>query len=243
MACGGRFLCCSAWEGEQGSLALRPDRRKTRGAAAVESGNANLEIFSAVGGTWFLPYQTDSLPAQTPAPAIVNLSSQSKGLSCGINPNGHPYGFTGFVKERDRPQALAVVGQAYIVHSSKTAGDFVGFNYAQGMNSSQSTTLGIAISGYGFDAGYNSAGTHSSTARASEGFPTQHENSLFRTYFSTAQFRGICYGPSGDTNIPFQHQHGQCPHNFSQHGETFYVHKCFWLIHDTGWSGGGKAPT
>lgn len=207
-------------------------------AAAVESGNANLEIFSAVGGTWFLPYQTNPLPAQTPAPAIVNLSSQSKGLSCGINPNGRPYSFTGFTKEHNRPQALAIVGQAYIVHSSQTAGDYVKFSYAEGMSSSQTTSLGVALSGYGFDAGYNSAGTHSSTERGADGFPTQHENTLYRTFFSTAQFRGICYGPAGDSNIPYQHQHGQCPHHFSQNGATFWVHKCFWLIHDTGWAGG-----
>jgi hypothetical protein len=62
---------------------------------------------------------------------IANLSSNSKEPSCGIDPNGQPYGFTGFAKERDRSQALAVVGQACIVHSSNTAGDVVKFNCAQ----------------------------------------------------------------------------------------------------------------
>jgi hypothetical protein len=212
-------------------------------AAAVDSGNANLEVFSPAGGFWFLPYQTDSLPARAPAPAIVDLSSKSKKPSCGINPDGRPYGFTGFVKERKRPQALAVVGQAYIVHSrtGKTDGDTVDFNYAQGSNSSQSTSLGIAISGYGFDAGYNSAGTHSSSARASEGFPAESKNSLFRTFFSTGQFRGICYGPPRDSNIPYQKQHGQCPHKYKDVGGVWHwVHKCIWMIHDTGWAGGEK---
>jgi len=235
-------LLATATTSQTGSYMLQVPVAQLK-AAAVDSGNANLEVFSPLGGFWFLPYQTDSLPAHAPAPAIVNLSSKSKKPSCGINPDHHAYSFTGFVKERKRPQALAVVGQAYIVHSKtgKTAGDTVDFNYAQGSNSSQSTSLGIAISGYGFDAGYSSAGTHSSSAHASEGFPTESKNSWFRTFFSTGQFRGICYGPPRDNKIPYKKQHGQCPHTIKdKQVVTHWVHKCIWIIHDTGWAGGEK---
>ena len=91
-------------------------------AAAVESGDANLEIFSAAGGIWFLSYQTGSLPAQPSAPATVNLSP-ALGVNCGKNGSGQPYGFSGFSKLRQRNPAWAIVGQGYIAPSKKTLGD------------------------------------------------------------------------------------------------------------------------
>jgi hypothetical protein len=70
-------------------------------AAAVSSGYANLEVFSAVGGFFFLPYQTGLLPAHPASPVTVNLS-QKKGLSCGVDPDGQLYNFTGFFLEYKR---------------------------------------------------------------------------------------------------------------------------------------------
>lgn len=118
------------------------------------------------------------------------------------------------MKQRERQPAWAVVGQGYIVKSRKTTGDLVNFDYTEGSSRSQSTALGIGISGYGFDAGFNAAGTHSSTASDSEGFPSERQNAWFRTLFSTGQFRGLCYGPPRDSHIPHEKQHGQCPSTF-----------------------------
>ncbi|HUC59385.1 MAG TPA: hypothetical protein VMA95_18425 [Streptosporangiaceae bacterium] len=64
-------------------------------AAAVESGYANLEVFSALGGIWFLSYPTSTLPAKPSPPTTVNLSEKSK-LPCGPDPSHRPYAFTGF---------------------------------------------------------------------------------------------------------------------------------------------------
>ena len=59
-----------------GGYTLRVPAARLR-AAAVESGYANLEIFSPVG-MWFLPYQTGSLPARPPAPVTVTWSAASR---------------------------------------------------------------------------------------------------------------------------------------------------------------------
>jgi hypothetical protein len=206
-------------------------------AAAVSSGYANLEVFSAIGGFFFFPYQTGSLPVHPASPVTVNLS-QKKGLSCGVDPDGQLYNFTGFFLEYKRAPAYAIVGQGYIVKSSKTRGDKVSFSYTEGSNHSQSTSLGVAISGYGVDAGYNAEGAHSSTAHRSASFPSRGGNALFETQFNTGQYRGICYGPENDNNIPFQKQHGKCPHTIKMHGIKYWVHKCFWMVHSRGWFGG-----
>lgn len=231
-------LLATATTSKAGRYMLRVPAAQLK-AAAVESGYANLEIFSAVGGFWFFSYQTGSLPTRPSAPVTVNLGGKKKRPSCGLNPRHRPYSFTGFKLERHRPRAWAVVGQGYIIHQKKTAGDSVSFKYTKGLSQSQTSALGLGISGYGFDAGYNTAGTHTSTASRSEGYATQTKSTLFRTEFNTGQFRGICYGPANDSNIPYQHQKGQCPHSFKGgFGVTFYVHKCFWLIKSTGWAGG-----
>jgi hypothetical protein len=228
-------LLATATTDKAGEYTLRVPAARLK-AAAVESGYANLEVFSPAG-IWFLPYQTGALPARPSAPATVNLGRQSQ-PSCGINPNGHPYNFTSFMLERQTAPAWAVVGQGYILRQKRTAGDFVSFNYAEGSNHTQASDLGLGISGYGFNAGYDSAGSSTSTATRGEGFPNAHRNAWFRTEFSTGLFRGICYGPPNDSNIPYVHQHGACPRKFVSHGVVFYVHKCFWMVKSTGWFGG-----
>jgi hypothetical protein len=206
-------------------------------AAAVSSGYANLEVFSPVGGLWFMPYQTGSLPARPSTPVTVDLGG-SEALPCGTDSDGQPYTFTGFSLQRQRGPAWAVVGQGYIARTRRTAGDNMSFEYNQGASQSQSSALGVGISGYGIDAGYNSAGTHSSTATASEDYPSEASNAWFRTEFSTGQFRGECYGPLNDSKVPHERQHGQCPRKYTVDGYMYYVHKCLWLIHSTGWFGG-----
>ncbi len=204
-------------------------------AAAVESGYANLEIFSAVGGIWFLSYQTGSLSARPSAPATVNLTAKTK-LPCGLNGQHRPYSFKGWNLLRERNPAWAVVGQGYIVKSKKTTGDAMQFNYTQAVTATQSSALGVGLSGYGFDAGYNVSGSTVSTAGSGQGFPNETQNTWFRTKFSVGQYRGLCY--SSDSSTPHQKQHGSCPKTFmDQQGRTEYVHKCLWLVKSTGWFG------
>jgi hypothetical protein len=212
-------------------------------AAAVESGYANLEIFSATGGFWFFSYQTDTLPARPSAPVTADLSGAKKPPSCGLTPLHRPYFFTGFNLQRKRPRTWAVVGQGYIIHQGKrTAGNTVTFVYTEGSSHSQTSSLGVGISGLGFDAGYTGSGTHTSTAARSETYAPASGSTWFRTQFFTGQFRGICYGPAHDSNIPYQHQKGQCPHTITDlQGAVHFVHKCFWLIKSIGWAGGQSA--
>lgn len=197
--------------------------------AAVESGYANLEIFGATSGFWFFSYQTSSLPARSPAPATVNLGGKKKPPSCGLTPAHRPYFFTGFKLQRKRPRAWAVVGQGYIIHQGKrTAGNTVTFEYTEGASHTQTSSLGVGISGFGFDAGYTASGTHTSTAARSETYPPANGSTWFRTQFFTGQFRGICYGPANDSNIPYQPQKGTCPHTITdQQGAVHFVRKCF----------------
>ena len=232
-------LLATATTSSAGRYMLKVPAAKLK-AAAVESGYANLEIFSAVGGIWFLPYQTGSLPARPSAPVTVNLGSR-KGLLCGTDPEGQAYGFTGFTLERARNPAWAVVGQGYIVKSKRTAGDFVQFEYDETISHTQASALGVGLSGYGFDAGYNGSGSNESTATASEGYPNQAKSTWFRTMFSVGQYRGECIGPQSDSGIPFQKQHGRCPRKFTNDlGMVFYVHKCFWIVKSTGWFSGAS---
>ena len=200
-------------------------------AAAVESGYANLEIDSP-SGIRFLSYQTTTLPAHSSAPVTVNLSAKKSKWSCGYNSNGAAYGFTGFAFQRPRAKAWAVVGQGYVA-GKKTAGDWVKFKYDSGANHTQASALGVGISGYGFDGGYNGAGSHTSDATRTETFAKGDRNSWFRTEFKTGQFRGECIG-TPYTKVPRVHQNGQCP----KKSGVSYVHKCIWMIQSTGWFGG-----
>jgi hypothetical protein len=205
-------------------------------AAAVSSGYANLEIVSAGGGFWFFPYQTDSLPAQPAAPVTVNLSG-GKGPICGFGPHGQTLVFTGFFKQRQRPNAPATVGQGYI-GASQTRGDYMVFNYNQTTSHTQTSTLGVGISGYGFDAGYSKSGTTVETADESEGFPSQSRNTWFQTNFNVGQGRGLCHVEVGDT-VKHKKQKGQCPSTTQFANRTVDVYKCIWMLRSTGWFGGG----
>lgn len=228
-------LLATASTNSAGGYTLRVPAARLK-AAAVESGYANLEIFSSAAGMWFLPYQTGSRPS---SPATVNLGGKKGPPSCGLTPQHREYNFTGFHLERHRANAWAVVGQGYIVRKGKSGGDYVQFKYTEGSSHSQASTLGVGVSGYGVEAGYQHDGHNSSTAHRAAGFPNAHGSGWFRTLFSTGQFRGICYGPARDSNIPYQKQHGKCPHTITdKQGALHYVHKCFWLIRSTGWFGG-----
>ena len=201
-------------------------------AVAVDTGYANLEIQTAVG-FWFFPYQTDPPPGQSPGPVTVNLG-QSK-WACGYDSRGRPYGFSGFRLERPRAPAWAVVGQGYIVKQQHTKGDWLKYLYGQGASHTQASALGVGISGYGFDAGYTSAGAHMSSATQAVLFGKWHANSWFETEFNTGQYRGVCYGLPYQ-KVPHLRQHGRCPKRF----HSSYVHKCIWMIHSRGWFGGSN---
>ena len=231
-------LLVTATTNDAGKYILRVPATALR-AAAVSSGYANLEIASAGGGFWFFPYQTGSLPTQPVAPVTVNLSAD-KGPVCGSKgPKGQQLFFTGFFKERQRRPAPATVGQGYI-GAVKTRGDSVQFNYNQTSTHTQASTLGVGISGYGFDAGYSTTGTTVSTADQSQDFAAQSRNTWFQTYFSVAQYRGICF-VSPDETIKHKKQHGQCPAKTKDAtGDTVDVYKCIWLVGSTGWDGGGN---
>jgi hypothetical protein len=206
-------------------------------AASVESGYANLEIYSPEGGLWFFPYQTGGLPAQAAAPVTVNLGSKTSKPSCGKAPAGQEYGLTSFTKLNNGKPAWAIVGQGYIVKAKQTGGDTVAFEYTQGSSHSQGTTLGLGISGYGLFAGYKTGGTDVSTAHRTAGFPTKFGNSLFRTEFSTATYRAECVGLVKDRKTVFQEQKNYCPRTITEPktGYKVDVHKCFWEVRSTGW--------
>lgn len=205
-------------------------------AAAVESGYANLEISSAVGGFWFFPYQTGSLPARPAAPVTVNLSSKSKKPLCGGPVDGFQLFNTGFVKQRERKPAWAVVGQGYIASQRNTRGDTVAFSYVQSMSATQTSTLGIGISGYGINAGYNTSGSNVSTATEGVDYPTEPKSSWFRTEFSVGQFRSLCVFSPG-VSVPRKKQDGKCPLTHQENANTVEVYKCLWLVKSTGWFG------
>lgn len=204
-------------------------------AAAVEAGYANLEIFSAASGFWFMSYQTGSLAPE--APATVNLSGKSS-TNCGLL-KGRPYNFTGLKFQHAKKTAWAIVGQGYILPQKKTAGDTLSFVYTKGANHEQATSLGVGISGAGFDTGYTTEGENASTVKQSETYGAAHTSTWFRTKFNVGQFRGLCFGPENDSNVPRKPQNGNCPRSFTnaQHA-IFYVHKCIWEVKSTGWFGG-----
>jgi hypothetical protein len=129
-------LLATATTNNAGEYTLRVPAATLK-AAAVESGYANLEIYSSAGGIWFMPYQTAALPARPSAPVTVNLTSKSS-QSCGVDPLGQLYNFTGFKFEKKEKPTWAVVGQGYIVQQKHTAGDWVNFRYTQALSSASS---------------------------------------------------------------------------------------------------------
>jgi hypothetical protein len=208
-------------------------------AAGVEGGYANLEIVSSAGDLWFLPYKTSTLPARPSAPVTVNLDAPRRKLLCGKNANGQAYAVSSWVKLRQREPAPAVVGQGYIVHGKGMAGDYMTFEYNKTTTMNQTSTLGIGVSGLGFDAGYSHSGTNITTATGTEDYRHTTENSWFRTNFNVGQFRAECYGYLGEHNVHHQKQKGQCPRTFTnQHGVKLPVHKCLWQVKSTGWDAG-----
>jgi hypothetical protein len=205
-------------------------------AAAVTTGYVNLEIDSA-DGIWFLTYRASSnLNSGGPSgPVTVNLGGRrSNGVNCGHYPNSTPYTFQGFVFQRRRAPAWAVVGQGYILKQRNTRGDTVSFRYTQGSSHSQDSSLGIGISGKGFNAGYTTAGSHVSTVVSAEGYAAEHRGAWFRTEFNTGQYRGVCTGLRG-TDVHRVKQKN-CPRTFGPLHAP--VHKCLWMIHPRGWFGG-----
>jgi hypothetical protein len=225
-----RTLLATATSSSAGRYTLQVPRAKLTAATAA-TGYANLEMDTAAG-IWFFSYQASQAAGPSPAPVTVNLRENTK-LNCGHYPDGTPYTFLGFSLEHTRAPAWAIVGQGYILKSRHTNGDWVNFKYTEGSSQSQDSALGVGLSGYGFDAGYTSAGTSQSTATRAEGYAREVGSSWFRTQFKTGQYRGMCAGSPG-TNVHRVHQHGQCPRKVGQDP----VHKCLWLIHSRGWFGG-----
>jgi hypothetical protein len=112
------------------------------------------------------------------------------------------------------------------------------FEYDETGTKSQTSSLGLGLSAFGIDAGYNTSGTNTSTATAGQGYPKEHASTWFRTLFNTALFRGMCIGHPGDNTVPHQKQHGYCPRRYaSLPGLVSYVHQCFWMVRSTGWFG------
>jgi hypothetical protein len=239
-----RTLLATATTNSAGEYTLRVPVA-TLQAAAVDSGYANLEIDSPVGGFWFFPYQTSSLPADPPAPATVNLTSNAS-VNCGNDQHGQPYGFFGWTLVAHKHPANAVVGQGYIVPGTRTAGDWVKFDYNQASSHTQASSLGVGLSGYGLSAGYSTSGSKKSTAKRGESWPHEHENAWFLTEFRVDQYRGLCYEVAANTKTPRARQHPAkaCPAKWLPPGEVnvpgnyHYVHKCFWLVASPGWFGG-----
>lgn len=112
------------------------------------------------------------------------------------------------------------------------------FEYDQGRSHTQASGLGVGLSGYGIDAGYNAQGTNVSSATRSEGYANEYGSSWFRTLFRVGQYRGECYAPNGATHITHLKQHGYCPLKFYGVGGPYKVHKCFWAVASRGWFGG-----
>jgi len=232
-------LLATATTSTAGKYMLRAPMASLK-AAAVESGYANLEILSAAGGSWFFSYQAGALPAQSSAPVTVDLSAH-RHPRCGKNKDGEYYAVSKDVKLRQPKPAPATVGQGYI-GPVKTAGDRIDFEYDQTGTESQTSSLGLGISGYGVDAGYSGDGTSTSTSKGAVGFPTQVKNSLFRTEFNVGEFRAECYGFVSE-KVPHIKQHGYCPRKFkNQEGVKEPVYKCLWMVKSTGWDAGAQAP-
>jgi len=160
-------------------------------------------------------------------------------VKCGVDDLNRPLTFTGFAKLKQKNPAWAIVGQGYVAQEGrKTKGDKMNFSYAETATMSQTSTLGLGVSGYGIDAGYNHQGTSDSTATDGQGYPKQTTSTWFRTEFNTALFRGMCVGRNGDTTIHHQKQHGYCPRTYKlMPGFVDYVRKCFWMVKSTGWFG------
>jgi hypothetical protein len=230
-----RKLLATATTNSSGHYELQVPQARLANAA-VTTGYVNLEIDSA-DGISFLTYQASSDP-QSGGPsglATVNLGGRrSSAINCGHYPNGTAYTFQGFQFQRNRAPAWAVVGQGYIIKQRNTRNDTVSFNYTKGSSHSQNSALGIGVSGTGFNAGYTTDGSHMSTASSAEGYAAEHRNTWFRTEFNTGQYRGVCTGLPGTNVHPVKQKN--CPRTFGPFNDP--VHKCIWMIHSTGWSGG-----
>lgn len=167
----------------------------------------------------------------------VNLNA-GKGPICGSAPHGQDLIFTGFFKQRQRPNAPAIVGQGYI-GAFRTRDDYMVFSYNQTTSHMQSSTLGVGISGYGFDAGYSKGGTTVETAGDSESYPSQSRNTWFQTNFNVGQGRGLCYAEYPEY-VKQKKQKGKCPRTtHDQDNRIVYLYKCIWMLRSTGWFGGG----
>jgi hypothetical protein len=230
-------LMDSTTTSSSGSYSLQAGQAALK-AAAAGTGSANLVVYTAAGQSWF-PYRIQSGAHPAYQPATVNVTSTAK-PNCGTyTVDGHkiPYLFSGYFKERQRAAAWAVVGQGYIVRSSGTRGDTLTFKYTRGSSHTQSSSLGVGVSGYGFDAGFTSDGSKTSSASHAEPFGTWRRNSLFETQFNVEQYRAICY--SLVNHRKHLHQHGKCP---TRYKKSFFVYKCLWMLSSSSWATGTKVP-
>ena len=181
------------------------------------------------------------LPDRLAARPPVTAAHRTK-PAC-ARPNGNTDGltFTGFAKQRQRHPAWATVGQGYIVPAKGTAGDSIQFDYNQTGSDMQASTLGVGISGYGFDAKYTTTGTTTSTATSGIEFGSDTKNTWFQSEFNVGQFRGLCIWPPPGLHTGGKHlkQHGQCPRKYADPatGTNRVVYKCLWLVRSTGWFG------
>jgi hypothetical protein len=206
-------------------------------AAAVESGWANLTIYTA-SGQWNFSYLTDPAVGQSYQQVTVNLTSGKKRPNCGtytVDGNKEPYTFSGWSALRARPPANATVGQGYVIPSKKTQGDTLTFLYAEGSDNTQISNLGLGISAYGFSAGYTASGSKKSSVTDEEPMGTWTDSRLFETQFNVELYRGICY--SLLNHHSHVHQHGKCPKRWKG---SFFVHKCLWELGSTTWASGAN---
>lgn len=187
-------------------------------AAAIEQGWANLEIDSVSGMSWSFPFQTD--PGFT---EHVNLIKKNPGIC--TTATSSPWQYL-----RQLHKSWGIVGQGYIARGRHTKGDTVGFTYSHG----QSSTLGIGVSAQGYAVSYSRGGTDKEWSSRTQGFTTEHRNSLFRTEFRIAIYRQLCV-EDGDGH---RHQKGKCPRKDSYGGNVVY---CIWKVRSNGWAGGATA--
>jgi hypothetical protein len=235
-------LVAAATTDSAGGYMLRVSAAKLA-AAATEDGWANLEIDSPGAGLWSFSYPAGAAAGQRATTMTVNLGSgkTKHPWPCGYSSKGDAYGAIGPTFLRPRAQVWATVGQGYVVPSAKTKGDLIKFEYTEGASHKQASHLGIGLSAYGLNAGYDSEGSHTSTAARTEGFHTQHKNAWFQTEFKTGQFRFLCIASLPGQPVHRVKQHASCPRTFNAGGRIIPVHMCLWMVQSTGWFGGTQA--
>jgi hypothetical protein len=209
-------------------------------ASAPEDGWANLEIDSPGGGLWFFSYPAGKQAGEHAATVTVNLGSSknSHPWPCGYSAKNVAYGAVGPIYLHKRAPVWATVGQGYIVRDRQDRGDWVNFNYTEGSTQTQASHLGVGLSAYGLNAGYDHYGIHTSTATHTEGFTNSYSNALFQTMFKTGQFRFLCIA-----SLPFQpvhrvKQNSPCPSTYQSGANAIPVHMCLWQVQSTGHFGG-----